>query len=125
MYGYQPRSPVTVGLANEHIQSVKNFLSDHMDMLRLMRQNIRQAQDHFKKFVDVKQRVVTFDERDQVFLRVPEKLQSLFMGKVPKLSPRYCGPFTILKHIGKVAYKLALLEGSQVHPIFHVSHLRK
>ena len=33
MYGYQPRSPVTVGLANECIYSIKDFLLDHMDML--------------------------------------------------------------------------------------------
>ena len=54
MYGFQPRSPFMVGLANEHIQSVKDFLSDHMDMLRLAHQNIRQAQGCFKKFADVK-----------------------------------------------------------------------
>ena len=54
MYGFQPRSPVMVGLANERIQSVKDFLSDHMDMLRLARQNIRQVQDSFKKFADMK-----------------------------------------------------------------------
>ena len=112
-------------LANEHIQSVKDFLSDHMDMWRLTRQNIRHAQDCFKKFADVKCRMVTFDEGDHVFLRVLEKLQSLSMGKVPKLSPRYYGPFTILKHIGNVAYKLALPKGSFMHPVFHVSCLRK
>ena len=69
--------------------------------------------------------MVTFDEGDQVFLCVPKQLQSLSTGKVPKLLPRYYGPFTILKHIGRVAYKFALPEGSQVHPVFHVSHLRK
>ena len=41
-----------------------------------------------------------------------------------KLSPRYCGPFTILKKV-EVAYKLALPEHSKVHPIFHVSLLKK
>ena len=79
-----------------------------MDMLQLLRQNIRQAQDRFKKFADVKRRMVTFDKGDQVFLRVSDKSQSLSTGKVPKLLPKYCGPFTILKHIGKFAYKLAL-----------------
>ena len=33
MYGFQPRSPVTVGLANEKIQQVKDFLEDHQEML--------------------------------------------------------------------------------------------
>lgn len=42
-----------------------------------------------------------------------------------KLSPRYCGPFTILKHVGQVAYKLAVLEHSKVHLVFHVSRLSK
>ena len=40
MYGFQPRSPVSVGLANEKIQQVKDFLQDHMDMLRVARQNV-------------------------------------------------------------------------------------
>ena len=47
-------------------------------------------------------------------------------GKKGKLSPRFVGPFEILKCIGKVAYKLALpptLAG--VHNVFHVSMLRK
>ena len=96
-----------------------------MDMLQFARQNIRQEQDRFKKFADDKRRKVTFDEGEQVFLRVPEQSKSLSTGKVPKLSPRYCGLFTILKRIGSVAYKLALPEASQVHPVFHVSRLRK
>ena len=46
--------------------------------------------------------------------------------KKGKLSPRFVGPFEILKRIGKVAYELALpptLAG--VHNVFHVSMLRK
>ena len=47
-------------------------------------------------------------------------------GKKGKLSPRFIGPFEILKRIGKVAYELALpptLAG--VHNVFHVSMLRR
>ena len=40
MYGFQPRSPVTVGLTTEKIQHVKDFLQDHMDMLKIARQNV-------------------------------------------------------------------------------------
>ena len=43
-----------------------------------------------------------------------------------KLSPRYIGPFEVLKRVGLVAYRIALpLELSQVHNVFHVSMLRK
>ncbi|XP_019248846.1 PREDICTED: uncharacterized protein LOC109228122 [Nicotiana attenuata] len=43
-----------------------------------------------------------------------------------KLSPRYVGPCKIIQRIGQVAYKLELpLEMSLVHPVFHVSILKK
>ena len=47
-------------------------------------------------------------------------------GKKGKLSPRYVGPFEILERVGAVAYRLALPpEFPNVHPVFHVSMLRK
>ena len=125
MYGFQPRSPVTIGLGNERIQHVKDFLQDHFDMLKIARLNVKQAQDRYKRYADEKRRTITFEEGDQVFLRVPEHSKSLKTGAVAKLSPRYCGPFRILKKIGDVAYKLDLPPNVHVHPVFHVSRLRK
>ncbi|XP_070058100.1 uncharacterized protein [Nicotiana tomentosiformis] len=50
----------------------------------------------------------------------------LRFGKKGKFSPRYIGPFEILKKIGDVAYELALPPSlSGVHPVFHVSMIRK
>ena len=61
-----------------------------------------------------------------VFLKVAPMKGVMRFGKKGKLSPRFVGPFEILKRIGKVAYELALpptLAG--VHNVFHVSMLRK
>ena len=113
---------MTVGLAMEKVQQAKEFLQEHFDILIFARQNVQQAQDRYKKYANEHRRLVSFEEGERVFLKVSEHSQSLKTGIVAKLSPRYCGPFTILKSIGKVAYKLALPE---VHPIFHVSRLRK
>ncbi|WMV14089.1 hypothetical protein MTR67_007474 [Solanum verrucosum] len=47
-------------------------------------------------------------------------------GKKGKLSPRYVGPYQILKRVGKVAYELDLPnELAPVHLVFHVSMLKK
>jgi len=47
-------------------------------------------------------------------------------GKKGKLSPRYVGPYKIIQRICQVAYKLELPpEMSLVHPVFHVSMLKK
>ena len=47
-------------------------------------------------------------------------------GKRGKLSPRFIGPFEILKRVGIVAYRLDLPPSmSGVHEVFHVSMLRK
>ena len=46
-------------------------------------------------------------------------------GKRGKLSPRFIGPFEILKRVGTIAYRLALPPSmSGVYEVFHVSMLR-
>ena len=45
MYGFQPRSPMAVGLEKEKIQSVKDFLEDMNDMLVAAKESIRSTQD--------------------------------------------------------------------------------
>jgi len=42
-----------------------------------------------------------------------------------KLSPKYYGMYKALQNIGTMAYKLELPAATQVHPIFHVSCLKK
>jgi hypothetical protein len=43
-----------------------------------------------------------------------------------KLSPRFIGPFKILKRVGEMAYELELPDHlSDVHDVFHVSQLKK
>ncbi|MCO5610035.1 hypothetical protein L7F22_064270 [Adiantum nelumboides] len=123
-FGLSFQSPVTVtvGLAIKKLQHVKENLQDHMDMLKLTRQNNRQAQDRYKKYVDEKRRQVVFKEGDYVFLRDSESLKT---GPTPKLSPRFCGPFKILKRVGSMAYKLELPSNSRIDPVFHVSRLRQ
>lgn len=53
--------------------------------------------------------------------------RGLRFGIKGKLNPRFVGPFEILKIIGTLAYKLALLlpKLARVHNVFHISKLQR
>ena len=61
-----------------------------------------------------------------VFLKISHIKVVIRFGKREKLTARYFRPFEIRLRVGEVAYRLVLLpELSQIHPVFHVSMLRK
>ena len=61
-----------------------------------------------------------------MFFKVSPIKGVMRFGKKGKLAPRYIGPFEIKSRVGEVAYRLVLpLELSRIHPMFHVSMLRK
>ncbi|WMV37238.1 hypothetical protein MTR67_030623 [Solanum verrucosum] len=71
-------------------------------------------------------RELEFQVDDWVFLKVSPMKGLMRFGKKEKLSPRYVGPYRILKRIGKVAYELELpADLATMHPVFHISLLKK
>ena len=68
-----------------------------------------------------------FEEGDWVFLRLqPYKHMSLKqLNTDNKISPKYYGHYKVLQKIGFMAYKLEFFAFWWVHPVFHVSCLKK
>ena len=84
------------------------------------------AQSRQKSYADHRRKDLEFLVGDFVFLKISPFKGVMRFGKKGKLSPRYMGPFQILQRIGKTAYELALPPSmDKVHPVFHVSMLRK
>ena len=86
---------------------------------------MKSAQDRAKHYADKKRIFREFEVGDKVFLKVTPQRSRLKLGKSRKLSPRFCGPFEILKRIGPVAYELKLPDDWRIHNVFHVGLLRK
>ncbi|XP_060183490.1 uncharacterized protein LOC132613480 [Lycium barbarum] len=73
----------------------------------------------------MRRRELEFAIGDKVFLKVSRMKGVVQFGSKGKLSPRFIGPYKILRRIGKVAYELKLpSEMAMVHPVFHISILR-
>ena len=84
------------------------------------------AQSLQKSYVDVRRRPLEFEVGDHVSLKVNPKRGVVRFGEHGKLTPRFIGPFEILKRVGTFAYRLALPPSmSGVHEVFQVSMLRK
>ena len=79
----------------------------------------------FMRLINCSER--SFDVGDWVFLRLqPYKQMFLKQAKKDnKLSPKYYGLYKVLQNTGTMAYKLELPAASRVHPVFHVSCLKK
>ncbi|WMV30002.1 hypothetical protein MTR67_023387 [Solanum verrucosum] len=97
-----------------------------IEKVRLIKERLKMAQSRQKSYDDVRKRDLEFEINDWVYLKISLMKGVMRFVKKGKLSPRYVGPYEILKRIGKSAYELVLTsELALVHPVFHVFYAQK
>ncbi|WMV42357.1 hypothetical protein MTR67_035742 [Solanum verrucosum] len=93
---------------------------------KIIQERLKITQSRQKSYTDVRRRDLEFEVDDWIYLKVSPMKGVMRFGKKGKLSPRYIGPYRISKRIGNVTYELELpQELAAVHPIFHISMLKK
>jgi hypothetical protein len=105
--------------------SVASTLQDREQFQELLKTNLARAQNKMKIDADSNRSPWQFQLGEQVLLKLQPYVQSSVAHRpCPKLSFKYFGPYIVVDKIGDSAYKLQLLAGSQVHPVFHVFQLK-
>lgn len=126
LYGRRCRSPLCWYELSERTMMGPDVVDETTEKIKLIQQKLLTAQSRQKSYADNRRKDLSFEIGDHVFLKVSPLTGVGRSIRAKKLSPRYMGPFEVLKKVGPVAYQLALppqLAG--LHNVFHVSQLKK
>jgi hypothetical protein len=126
LYGRKCRTPLYWDQIGEMKFFGPEMIQEAEEQVHQIRENLRTAQSMQKSYAGTRRRLLEFKEGDHVYLKV-SPLRGMRRFKVKgKFSPRFIGPFLILKRVGEVAYQLKLHDHlADVHDVFQVSQLKK
>ena len=84
------------------------------------------AKKRQEEYANMLRRDVAFEEGEKVLLLADNiRLESQAARPSKKLQAQYIGPYQIRKKISSVTYRLELPVTLKIHPVFHISLLKK
>jgi hypothetical protein len=126
LYGRRCQTPLFWSETGERKIFGPNILQEAEKHVQMVRENLWIAQSGQKSYVDHGRRELSFKVEDFMYLKVSPMRGLRHFKERGKLVPRFIGLFKIMEKRGEVAYQLELLtQLSDVHDVFHVSHLKK
>jgi hypothetical protein len=126
LYGYAPRHFGISSIDTCASPDLDTWLRERTHMLQVIKHNLLRAQQHMKYQADKHRQEREFTVGDWVYLKLQSYVQqSLMKRSNHKLAYKYYGPYLITQKVGKAAYKLQLPESAQIHPVVHVSQLKR
>ncbi|KAK2982571.1 hypothetical protein RJ640_023898 [Escallonia rubra] len=125
--GQQPLLPHTVNVpkAGKSPRAI-SFSEEWRQNIDLAHSYLEKAARRMKKHADKNMRSQEFNVGEKVMVKLLPQDRKFLRGRDSRLLQKYEGPLTIVKKIGKMAYKVDPPNwwSRQLHPVFHVSMLK-
>jgi hypothetical protein len=129
LYGFNPRTTIDF-IASEPqksgVPTADEFIQKHHERFKMVHDALIDAQQLMSTTYNKTHREESFQIGDLVYLDSEHiKRPSTPSNTTSKLQPRFLGPYKIRDKPSKLNYTLDLPPGSRIHPVFHISKLRR
>lgn len=126
LYGVAPPQISELSIPGPPDLDATAFLEAKQSMLDQIKIHLAQAQARMKKYADRNRSERVLEIGDMVYLKMqPYRMAAFGLRGAIKLHSKFYGPFRVTQKVGNRAYKLLLPDGVKIHPVFHVSQLKK
>ena len=126
VYGQPPPIHLSYLAGDSKVEAVDRSLQVREAAIKMVKFYLNRAQNRMKQQADKRRSDRSFECGDFVYVKLqPYRQTTVVHRKCLKLSAKFFGPYKVLAKVGTTAYKLELPEGSKIHPVFHVSQLKK
>lgn len=126
LYAHPPRHFGIMDTSVCRSPDLATWLAERALMQDVLKQHLTRARQIMKDQADKHRSHRQFEVGDWVFLKVQPYVQHSVANRAShKLAFRYFGPFQVISRVGEVSYKLKLPEKTLIHPVVHVSLLRR
>ena len=106
LYGRPCRTPLSWTQVGERSMLGPDIVEETTDKIRMVKEKMKEAQDHQKSYADKRRKHLEFEVDDLVYLKMITFKGRTMVSRRRKLDPRYLGLFRIIERVGAVAYKL-------------------